>query len=88
MAHAEDPTQLRPSPDAIDFDLAEVDAAIALVGRGLATRVRLVGLTAPDLIAATALARAQTAAIGFNVERTATSTVLTIGPRLDKDASR
>jgi hypothetical protein len=84
MAHPEDPTQLHPSPDAIDLDLAEVGAAIALVGRGLATRVRLVGLTAPDLIAATALARAQAAGVGFRVERTAASTTLTIGPRLDE----
>ena len=88
MAHADDPVQLRPTPDAIDLDLAEVDTAIALVDRGIATRVRLSGLNAPDLVAATALARAQAVSIAFHVERTATSTTLTLGPRLDKDPSR
>ena len=70
-----------PASDAsIDVDLREVDSAIALVSRGAAVRVRLVGLHAPDEIAPIALARAQAAGVRFGVDRRET-TRLTIGPR-------
>ncbi len=55
--------------DLVDVDLREVDTAIAMISRGAAVRVRLVGLHAPDEVAPVALARAQAAGIGFRVER-------------------
>lgn len=70
------------SPDAeasIDADLREVDSAIAMVARGAAVRVRLVGLHAPEEIAPIALARAQAAGIQFGLDRLET-TRLTFGP--------
>ena len=68
------------SESLIDADLREVDTAIAMVARGAAVRVRLVGLHAPDEIAPTALARAQAAGVRFALDRRGT-TRLTLGPR-------
>ena len=68
------------SEGSIDADLREVDSAIAMVTRGAALRVRLVGLHAPDAVAAVALARAQAAGVRFGLERDST-TRLTFGPR-------
>ena len=68
------------SESSIDADLREVDTAIAMVARGAAVRVRLVGLHAPDDVAPIALARAQAAGVRFGLDREAT-TRLTIGPR-------
>ena len=65
--------------DPLDADLREVDAAIEMVARGLAVRVRLVGLNDPDLVAPIALARAQLADVGFRVDH-GSATSLTIGP--------
>ena len=80
MAYADDPVPLHPTSDPIDFDLSEVDIAVALVTGRIATRVRLVGLIEPDQVAPIALARAQAAELEFEVDRTPTSTVLIIGP--------
>ena len=66
--------------DLVDVDLREVDTAIAMISRGAAVRVRLVGLHAPDEVAPVALARAQAAGIGFRVERLG-SIGLTFGPQ-------
>ena len=67
--------------DPIERDLAEIDAAIGMVATGVATRVRLVGLAHPDKTAAIALARSQTAGIGFELERGPDGGVsLTVGP--------
>ncbi len=82
-----DQTTLLPFPrasiDPIERDLAEVDAAIALVARGLATRVRLVSLMKAEAVAGTGLARAQDAGIGFSLERSARgATSVTLGPRV------
>ena len=68
----------------MDADLIEVDAAVQLVALGVADRVRLVGLSAPERVAATALARAQSADLAFRVDRSGTSVLLTIGPRLGR----
>jgi hypothetical protein len=65
--------------DRVDSDLREIDTAIAMVTRGAAVRVRLVGLHAPDEVASIALARAQAAGVGFQIDRNP-STRLTIGP--------
>ncbi len=67
--------------DLMDVDLREVDTAIAMVARGAAVRVRLVGLHLPDDVAPVALARAQAAGIGFGLDRLG-STRLTFGPRV------
>lgn len=67
------------SEEALETDLREVDSAIAMVTRGAAVRVRLVGLHDPDEVAAIALARAQAAGISFGIDRLGT-TRLTFGP--------
>ena len=67
----------------LDRDLAEIDAAIGLVVRGVATRVRLVGLMRPDALAAVGLARSQSAGVRFEIDRGANGDVaMTLGPRL------
>jgi hypothetical protein len=70
------------SLDQLTRDLAEIDAAIALVVGGVATRVRLVGLARPDATAAVALARSQAAGLRFEVDRGRDGIAsLTVGPR-------
>lgn len=64
----------------IDIDIREIDSAIAMVANGSAFRVRLVGLHAPDDVAAIALARAQAAGIPFTVDRLGMTARLTFGP--------
>ena len=76
-------------PDAwtgsVESDLAEIKAGIELVSRGLATRVRLIGLRHPDAVAAAGLALAQASRIAFALERGSSGTVaITLGPRTDR----
>jgi hypothetical protein len=71
LPHAEDP---------VEVDLREVEVAIEMVVRGAARRIRLVGLTAPDLVAPEALARAQAAGIEFRIDHLDGTTRLTFGP--------
>lgn len=66
--------------DPIDADLREVDVAIAMVARGAAVRVRLVGLPTADRIAAIALAHAQAAGVDFRVDGAGPTTRLIFGP--------
>ncbi len=66
--------------DPLDIDLREIDVAIALVVRGAAVRIRLVGLNAPDAVASMALARAQHAGVDFHVDCDGGATRLTFGP--------
>ena len=82
-----DQSTLLPFPDAstdtVTRDLVEIDAAIDLVSRGLASRVRLVGLLRPDAVAAIGLARAQDALVGFSLDRGVSGGVaITVGPRI------
>jgi hypothetical protein len=63
----------------VAHDLAEIDAAIALVARGTATRVCLVALHAPRTVAPIGLARAQAAGVDFSLDRAAMA--LTLGPK-------
>ena len=74
-----------PFPDApsdpLEHDLAEIDAAIALVATGRATRVRLVSIACPDAVAATGLAHAQAAGLIFRLDRHGRATAVTVGPR-------
>ena len=75
----------RAAPSPIERDMAEIDAAIELVRRGLATRIRLVGLLRPEGAAAVGLARAQAAGVLFSVERPPDGGAsLTVGPRADR----
>lgn len=72
----------RPRSDPDEIDLAHIDAAIELVVRGVARRVRLAGLGGAAGLAATALARAQDADVAFAVDRHGATMTLTFGPRL------
>jgi hypothetical protein len=67
-----EPSRILPFPFASDErlerDLDEIDAAIAMVARGVATRMRLVGLAAAVEAAAPGLARAQAAGVAFSLE--------------------
>jgi hypothetical protein len=68
-----------------DSDLAEIKAGIALVSRGLATRVRLIGLAHPEAVAAAGLALAQASRVGFSLERGSGGiAAITLGPRTDR----
>jgi hypothetical protein len=65
--------------DPLDADLTEVDIAIAMIVRGAAVRIRLVGLSDADAIAPIALAHAQLAGVDFRVDRTGLVPHLTFG---------
>jgi hypothetical protein len=77
---------LRPRADPFESDLAQVDAAIELVRRGAAVRVRLAGLRDPEALAQVALARTQAADLAFDVDRDGDALTLTIGPRHGDDS--
>jgi len=81
-----DPTTFLPFPGAtpedVDTDLAEIEAGVALVSLGLATRVRLVGLAHADTVAGAGLAHAQASRVAFTLERSQGGTVtITLGPQ-------
>ena len=81
-----EPISFLPMPgaptDSEEQDLAEIDAAIELIRRGLAERVRLVGLRTPETVAGAGLAHAQASQMLFSVDRGAGGAVaLTLGPR-------
>jgi len=81
-----DQSTLLPFPGAVlrqhDTALAEIDAAVALVEFGLATRVRLVGIAHIEDVAAAGLARAQSSGVEFTLDRSASGAVaVTLGPR-------
>ena len=83
-----DPTTFLPfpgaSPEDVDADLAEIEAGVALVSLGLATRVRLVGLAHADAVAGAGLAHAQASHVAFALERSPSGAVaVTLGPRAD-----
>ena len=61
-------------------DVVEIDAAIAMVGSGLATRVRLVGLARPEAAAGVGLAHAQDAGVVVSLDRSPAGIAITIGP--------
>lgn len=63
------PVRSRPGDDLLDHDLAEIDAAIELVRRGLARRVLVVGLRAADRVIGTAVAHGQQAGIAVRPMR-------------------
>jgi len=70
------------STDPMDRDLTEIDVALGLVARGVATRVRLISLARPESAAAIGLAHAQQAGIAFSLERAPDGGIaVTVGPR-------
>jgi hypothetical protein len=72
------------APEDVDADLAEIEAGVALVSLGLATRVRLVGLAHAEEVAGAGLATAQASHVAFALERGGRGTVaVTLGPRAD-----
>jgi hypothetical protein len=76
------PSASDPTDDDVEGALAEVDAAIALVSRGAAVRVRLVGFALAEAVAGLGAAHAQLAGVGFQIDRPAVggSMALIIGP--------
>ena len=81
-----DQSTLLPFPGAVprqhDTALAEIEAAVALVEFGLATRVRLVGIAHIEDVAAAGLAHAQSSGVEFVLDRSASGAVaVTLGPR-------
>jgi hypothetical protein len=69
------------SPENVESDLAEIEAGVALVSRGFATRVRLVGLAHADAVAGVGLARAQASHVAFALERDSSGVAaITLGP--------
>lgn len=73
----------RPSTDPLERDIGEIDAGITMVSLGLATRVRLVGLSSPEAAAASGLAHAQAAEVKFSLDRGPSGVVaVTLGPRV------
>ena len=83
------PIPFPPAADARDAAadetaLAEIEVAIELVARGVASRGRVAnvaGDTADD-VAGIAAARAGAAGVGFVLERSSRTRTLTIGPRV------
>ena len=73
--------------DDLERALTEVDAAIAIVVRGIAVTVRLCNLAAVDEAAFDAAARAQSAGVAFSLDRDRSgSTTMIVGPRLEAPA--
>jgi hypothetical protein len=75
------PTVLPRPLDALAADTVEVDAAIALVRRGVAVRVRLASLRNAKAVAQIAVVHAQLAGVAFSTQRDGSSLTLTLGPR-------
>ena len=70
------------SIDPIEHDLVEIDAAIDMVARGLATRIQLIGLIRPEVVAPNGLAHAQRRGVAFTLDRRGDAQLaVTIGPR-------
>jgi hypothetical protein len=75
-----DPVVVARGPaDLIDADLSKVDVAIRLIESGAATRVCLVGLRSPEIVAPTALAHAQAKAVAFRIDRASGTAALIFG---------
>jgi dienelactone hydrolase len=78
------PHAIEPSDQDLENALAEVDAAIALVGRGAAVRIRLIGFALAGAVAGLAAAHAQLAGVGFQLDRpgVAGAVAIIVGPLL------
>ena len=71
-----------PTDEDLEGALAEVDAAIALVNRGAAIRVRLIGFARAEAVAGLGAAHAQLAGVGFQIDRpeVAGAMAIIVGP--------
>jgi hypothetical protein len=76
------PRASEPSDEELENALAEVDAAIALVRRGAAVRIRLIGFAFFNAVAGIGAARAQLAGVRFQIDRpeVAGAVGVTVGP--------
>ena len=81
-----DQSTLVPFPGAVagpadEVALAEIEAGVALVALGLATRVRLIAIPHLEDVAAAGLARAQSSGVAFKIDRNESGGIaLTLGP--------
>jgi hypothetical protein len=76
------PRALEPTDEDVERALSQVDAAIALVVRGAAVRIRLIGFPLADVVAGLAAAHAQIAGVGFQIDRLAptAAAAMIVGP--------
>jgi hypothetical protein len=76
------PRALEPSDDDLEKALAEVDVAIAVVSRGAAVRVRLIGFPLVEGVVGLAAAHAQLAGVAFQIDRLdpAGAAAMVVGP--------
>lgn len=75
------------STERLERDLDEIDAAIAMVVSGSATRIRLIGLAAAVDVAPQGLARAQLAGVTFAVDRPADRRpAIIVGPKVHQES--
>ncbi len=73
---------MEPTDEELETALAEVDAAIDLIGAGAAVRIRLIGFALADSIAGIAAAHAQLAGVAFQLDRpdVAGAMAIIVGP--------
>jgi hypothetical protein len=76
------PRALEPTDEDVERALSQIDAAIALVVRGSAVRIRLIGFPLVDVVAGLGAAHAQLAGVGFQVDRLAPAgpAAMIVGP--------
>jgi len=76
------PRALEPTDEDVERALSQIDAAIALVVRGVAVRIRLIGFPLVDVVAGLAAAHAQLAGVGFQIDRLAPAgaAAMIVGP--------
>ena len=76
------PRAVEPTDEELETALAEVDAAIDLIGAGAAVRIRLIGFALADSIAGIAAAHAQLAGVAFQLDRpdVAGAMAIIVGP--------
>jgi hypothetical protein len=76
------PRAVEPSDEDVERALSQIDAAIAVVARGAAVRIRLIGFPLVDVVAGLAAAHAQLAGVGFQIDRLAptAAAAMIVGP--------
>jgi len=76
------PRALEPTDEDVERALSQIDAAIALVVRGAAVRIRLIGFPLVDVLAGLGAAHAQLAGVGFQIDRLAptAAAAMIVGP--------
>jgi hypothetical protein len=76
------PGAVEPTDEDVERALSQIDAAIAVVARGAAVRIRLIGFPLVDVVAGLAAAHAQLAGVGFQIDRLAptAAAAMIVGP--------